>query len=119
MLQLEVHYRTQCVEVALSEDVDIVTAPLARSRWSALLEEKPSALLLDLSHVSFVDLEGARFLLWSYQEAARQSCPCAMVTNGSRRVHRLLARLGVEHLLPLYVTHGSALAELCVEGLSS
>jgi anti-anti-sigma factor len=78
--------------VRLLGDLDITSADAAR-RALDLLDAGIQQIVLDLSHITFCDAAGVRFLLTA-QEQARTTGRDLLVRHASRPVRRVLALTG-------------------------
>lgn len=80
------------VTVQLLGELDIVSAGAAR-RALEQLDAGIQQIVLDLSHITFCDAAGVRFLLTA-QEQARTTGSDLVVRHASRAVRRVLALTG-------------------------
>jgi anti-sigma B factor antagonist len=93
--------------VSVSGEIDLVTAPALEQAIGAVLEEGPSALVIDLSEVEFLGSVGLKILVATYEKLA-DSAQFGVVARGpatSRPIHLT----GLDKTFPLYATLDDAL----------
>lgn len=86
--------------IAISGELDPVTAPLLRERGMSLLAEDFPHLLLDMSEVDFCDSSGLSVViaLWNQAQAGGGSLALAAVPD---RLSRLLRMTAMDTLIPV------------------
>ena len=93
--------------VRLHGELDLATAPSLADVVDAALEDRPPALALDLSQLTFVDSTGINVLVDAHRRAERDGCP--FVLRAPRRaVLRALRLTGVDRVVPIEVENPSA-----------
>ena len=90
------------VIVAVPAVIDLVNADVVYAVLSGAVASDAPVIVADLSATAFCDAAGAhRLLMAGYQAAARGGRLRLVIPPGAL-VGRMLALLGVEHLLPVY-----------------
>ena len=76
-------WRDRSVVLAVSGEIDMVTAPRLQKEMSAALEQQPDRLVVDLTEVGFFDSAGLSALVAAYQQAGKQSSVRVVASNGA------------------------------------
>ncbi|WP_165913138.1 STAS domain-containing protein [Tamaricihabitans halophyticus] len=97
--------------MTVSGEVDLTSELELRSQIDAALAERPIAMVIDLSLVSFLASCGLTALLQAKQQAHEQETRIAIVAN-DRRVVRPLEATGVDQLLSVYSSRADALRDI-------
>lgn len=99
------------VVVVVSGEVDMNTSPEVRSVLNPLFAEKPRALVVDLSEVSYMDSSGIATMVEGLQWSHRNQIPFRLsgMTAAVRDVFEM-ARL--ESLFDIYESREAALKDL-------
>jgi len=100
------------VELWMSGELDFSQIQRVRAYWTKVQAFAPTAILLDLSAIRFIDGAGIRALVGCVRDAARLSQGFAIMTGGNALLPHLLERLDGRHSLPLYPTRTEALYTL-------
>jgi anti-sigma B factor antagonist len=87
--------------VAVSGEVDALTAPRLGELLHHRLLARPARLVVDLSAVSFLSVAGLTVLLRCTIEASARNVELYMVASQNRMVQRILEVTGVDRELPL------------------
>lgn len=85
--------------IYLSEDVDDYQISLIKDECIRLIDHlHPNKVVLDFSHVSFVDSTGIGFVLGRYKQCSANKCE--LVLRGLNQHHRVIfAMSGLFHLI--------------------
>ncbi|HEV2890660.1 MAG TPA: STAS domain-containing protein [Frankiaceae bacterium] len=103
-----------CV-VRCAGDLDLAAVDTFTSAVDTALADRPTGLVLDLSHVGFCDTVGLRILLSAAARARRQGCSIALASV-RRPVAELLARVCADRALPAYPDVADAIEGLMFSG---
>lgn len=93
--------------IAVSGDLDILTAPELTKAIQVATREEPVALIVDLSRVTFLGVAGMNLLITAHRNAA-PSTRFGVVADGPI-TYRPLKLLGIDAILALYRTLVDAL----------
>ncbi len=86
---------------ALEGELDLHTAPLARSRLDAWLEETGALrLILDLTQVSFLDSSGIGVILGRYRKLQERGGRVEILAPGGA-VKKVLEMAGIAGIIPI------------------
>ena len=91
--------------VRVRGEVDLFTAPVLRGELDHQLNLQPSALIIDLSRVTYFGAIGIEVLIDAYLRACKTETLLRLVDN-TRAVARTVKILQLDHLFPIY--HGLA-----------
>lgn len=96
--------------VEVSGEVDLHTAPQLRAALSAAVEQAtaPAAVVVDLTHVSFIDSTGLGELVAAHKACQAQGSAVHLVA-GHDRVRRLLTLTGLDSVLSVHPDRAAAL----------
>ncbi len=111
LMALETYRRGRAVVIAVSGEVDVLTAPeLRRALDDALrtVSTEPGAVVVDLEHVSFLASRGLSTLVDAHREAAA-GIPLRVVVDHARPVIRPIQLSGLDAVLTLFDTVDDAL----------
>ncbi|MBY8851635.1 STAS domain-containing protein [Saccharothrix longispora] len=97
--------------LAVSGDLDAETCRPVASEVDAVLDARPTAVVLDLRAVGFLGSAGIALLVNAHHRAGRLGVPFAVVAD-TRCVLRPLRMSQVDAALPLYATVDEAAAAL-------
>ena len=92
--------------LTVAGDVDMMTAPQLQVRVDAVLSPRPSALVIDLSHVAFLGSAGIGVLVQVHNNDRDMSF--AVVARGPA-TSRPLHLLGLDKLFPIYPSVADAI----------
>lgn len=106
-LQLELRSEGESVRVVVTGELDLATAPWLQARLDQVWARR-LPVLLDVSGLAFVDLDGLRLLLAACRVAMSDG-RSVLLTRGSEAVERLIDLTGVRSRLS-FVQGGSSLA---------
>ena len=96
--ELKDHAEQERHVVMLGGELDIASAPMLEAKVRELCAGGASAIVVDLSGLSFIDSTGLRMLLSAQSLCHEQACDFALVP-GQKNVQRLFALTGLlEHL---------------------
>lgn len=96
------------VIVTLPASIDVTNARQIRDRVAAAIASAAPLIIADLSATVFCDAVGADWLhMIGYHSAARSGQLRLVIPPGAL-MRRMLALLGIDHLLPVYATIGEA-----------
>ena len=102
LLQAGFHVETDggdgTVVVRLRGELDMATAPGLTRALTTALDERPPALVLDLSELNFVDSTGIRVLITACRRAGSEGCSF-VVRSPRRPVLKALRLTGVDRLM--------------------
>ncbi len=115
LLDLAVYRADGVTVVAVIGEVDLLTAPLLTSRVNEELVQRPRALVLDLSGVSFLGSSGLAALVQTRDRAGEQAVPLRLVSN-SQAVIRPLVATGLEAIFEIVTDRDAALEGLGLSG---
>ena len=101
--------------VALDGEIDIRVSPRLRSRLVALTRAGKTAIVVDLSHVSFIDASLLDVLVVMHVRLLRRGGSLAIVCDRSE-VYRLLELTGLSETLDVFPTREEALAAVAEGG---
>lgn len=87
--------------VHLVGELDVATAPRARSRLSEVLNLGCGSVAVDLSALEFIDASGIRILREAHK-VARQQGRDLLLVGVAPRIQRLLEILGLSELIDRY-----------------
>jgi len=94
LLRIEVHQAATPTVVTLAGDLDIATAPAL----DRALDGVHDHVVVDLTHVSFLDARGLRVLLQGDDEARRRGHRL-WITRAREAVHRVFVLTGADRRL--------------------
>lgn len=97
------------VVLAVSGEVDMLTAPQLEEAIRTALTARPAALVIDLSKVEFLASAGMSVLVTAQAEAQPHT-RLAVVAEGAA-TSRPIKLMGIDALVPLYRDLDSALGE--------
>ncbi|MFI6515011.1 STAS domain-containing protein [Spirillospora sp. NPDC050679] len=86
--------------VEFPPEVDIANAPLIRSRLLHLLDERPPALVLDMSGTEFCDSSGIEAIFRAHVRASRAGLRLHLVLPPSGPARTACAITGVTRVVP-------------------
>ncbi len=108
LLDLAVYREDGVTVVAVIGEVDMLTSPLLTSRVDEELAQRPEALVLDLSEVSFLGSSGLAALVQIRDRAGEQGVPLRLASN-SQAVIRPLVATGLEAMFDIVADRDAAL----------
>jgi anti-anti-sigma factor len=85
--------------LALRGELDLLSSPTLEATLRELCENETSALVLDLSGITFIDAAGLRSVLLANDLCKRHGCSCSVVP-APRHVQTLFEVTGVIDVLP-------------------
>lgn len=94
--------------LALSGIVDMAAAPMVADHVKAVLRERPSMLIVDLTEVTFLASAGMSVLMEAHYRCGELGLTFRVVARGSVTL-RPMHLLGIDNLLHLYPTVDDAL----------
>ena len=95
--------------IELATRIDNVTSPLLEAQINTVLDTAPSALILDLTNVTFVSSIGLRVLLTTAKSCRKQNVQLAL-HSVSPQIVELLSLSGLSSFFPVYPTRETALS---------
>lgn len=95
--------------LAVAGEVDLATAPALENAIEAVLGQRPAALIIDLSAVSFLASAGMATLVAAHQRAG-EATRIAVVADGPA-TSRQLKMTSLDQVFSLFATLDEALAE--------
>lgn len=101
-------WQGRAVVLAVSGEVDMVTAPRFQKELFAALEAKPDTLVADLTDVGFFDSAGLSALVAAYQRAGKQVHVRVVAASGA--TVRPLRVTALDRKIPVYGSREDALA---------
>ncbi len=101
--------RDGTVVLAVSGDVDLYVAGELKGLLAHAVDDGASTLVIDLSHVTFVDSMGLGVLLGAMQRLRAEGGELHLVVPGPE-LRRILEITRIDRLLPLHETVPDALA---------
>ena len=81
LIATSVQHRDGVVVLAVEGEIDIATAPVLDAAVAEALAEKPAALVIDLSAVTFLASAGVRILVQTAEQLSGRAC-FAVVASG-------------------------------------
>jgi anti-sigma B factor antagonist len=96
------------VVVSVRGDIDALTAPRLTAEILDVLPERPSAVIVDLSEVTFLASSGVTVLVATHEQISKNA-QFGVVADGPN-TSRPLKIMGIDAFLPLYSTLPDALA---------
>jgi len=100
----------RAVVVAVSGDLDMLSAPLLDDAIYAAASKEPAAMIVDLTKVEFLATAGMNLLLAAHREIVR-SARFGVVADSSPATSRPLKLTGIDNEVALYQTIDDALDE--------
>jgi anti-anti-sigma factor len=85
--------------LALSGELDMASAPTLQAKVAELCADRPQAIVIDLSELTFLDSTGLRTILSAQSMCAAQACDFSLVP-GRENIQRLFALTGLLERLP-------------------
>lgn len=105
-----VDWRGDVVVVTVSGELDLVTAPQLSESMELVREKSPAAVVVDLTHVSFLASAGMSLLASTHQQL-NGSAEFAVVADGPS-TGRPLSLVGLNEVFGIYASVDEALAAL-------
>jgi anti-sigma B factor antagonist len=106
-------YQTgEAVVLAVSGEVDMLSAPQLAEAIHTALEARPAALIVDLSKVEFLASAGMTVLVSAHAEAPPTQF--VVVADGAA-TSRPIKLMGIDRVMPLYSTVDNALSGIAGE----
>ncbi|HMJ35238.1 MAG TPA: STAS domain-containing protein [Baekduia sp.] len=96
----------ETVTVALAGELDLASAPLLGDHLTAVREERPGTLMLDLGEVTFMDSSGVVLLLSASRHCERDGVTL-VISHVPPAARRVLEVCGVVAALPLAESEAS------------
>ncbi len=111
ILDLTVHHPGEgTAVVAVTGDLDLHTAPILQARALSVVGEEVPHLVLDLTHVDYVDSTGLSTLI-TLLYATQEVGGWLRLAEIPGRLMRMVTLTGISQLLPVYDTVADALAD--------
>ncbi|HEX9774310.1 MAG TPA: STAS domain-containing protein [Actinomycetota bacterium] len=95
--------------VGVAGELDLLTAPSLRTRLIEAIDQGDVRLVLDLSHVSFLDSSGLGALIAGYKRVRERGGRLVLVAT-SRAVLNVLSLTGLDGVFQVFPTVDEALA---------
>jgi anti-sigma B factor antagonist len=111
--QVQQHEADGAVVIAVSGDVDMVTAPRLAEAIDAAIATRPAALIVDLSKVQFLASAGMTVLVTAQAQVVPPT-RFAVVADGPA-TSRPIKLMGIDSTFALYRTRDTALAGIADE----
>lgn len=105
---IEHHHIGQITVVAVTGSVDMLTAPILQAGIRSAAEDKPAAIVIDLSDVDFLASAGMGVLAAAHDQLA-PDIRCVLVADGPA-TSRPLQLVGIAELVEIFATLDHALA---------
>lgn len=105
------HEVDQLVVVAVTGEVDAVTAPALSAAIGEVIAGSPAGLIVDLSDVDFLASAGLGVLIATHDQLAGTATQFGVVADGPM-TRRPITVLGLDTVITLYRTVKDALAEM-------
>lgn len=103
LLSLELTYPAQGTAVLnVSGEVDMCSSPRLRELVQCRLRSELRVLVVDLSQVNFLSIDGAQLLAYAASFARHHDTELRIVPGDSRAVRRVLLATGLDNELPLH-----------------
>jgi anti-anti-sigma factor len=106
-------YRPGFLVLTLAGEIDALTLPILERELGAA---PPGTTVVDLTHVAFVGLAGARALAAAAERAGSEGRRFGVVASG-RTLARLFRITGLAAVVPMFASLSDALRELLSAGL--
>jgi anti-sigma B factor antagonist len=103
------HWVERVVVVAVSGELDLITAPDLLDAVYAAVRKEPAAMIVDLTRVTFLASAGINVLVAAHREVGR-SARFGVVADGPA-TSRPMKLLGIDEIVPLYPTLTDAMAD--------
>ncbi|HVW44550.1 MAG TPA: STAS domain-containing protein [Amycolatopsis sp.] len=110
------HHHAGITQVFIVGEIDLATVREWRDTLGGQPEQDVTALIVDLSRVSFCSVRGMR-LLCGLQDRAGQAGVPVEVVDGGHAVRRCMCACGVRDLFSVHRDHTTALAALGAGGV--
>lgn len=107
-VRVSVEKHGQAVVLAVSGDIDMVTAPEFEKHLLSALRERPGTLVVDLGGVDFLGSAGLTALVAAHQEAGERTR--LRVVAESSATARPLQLTGLDQEIPVFATRDEALS---------
>jgi anti-sigma B factor antagonist len=107
-VHVSVEKHGQAVVLAVSGDIDMVTAPEFEKHLLSALRERPGTLVVDLGGVDFLGSAGLTALVAAHQEAGEWTR--LRVVAESSATARPLQLTGLDQEIPVFATRDEALS---------
>lgn len=107
-VRVTVEKHAQVAVLAVSGDIDMVTAPEFEKHLLAALQERPGALVVDLGGVDFLGSAGLTALVAAHQVAGEHTK--LRVVAASSTTARPLQLTGLDQEIPVFATRDEALS---------
>ena len=108
LIAISVQHRDGVVVLAVEGEIDIATAPVLDAAVADALAEKPAALVIDLSGVTFLASAGVRILVQTAEQLSGRAC-FAVVASGAATT-RPIQLMRLDSMFALHETLDAALA---------
>jgi anti-sigma B factor antagonist len=108
MVTVAVEQQGRAAVLAVSGDIDMVTAPEFQRALIVALRDRPELLVVDLSAVDFLGSAGLTALVAAHQEAGPHTALRVVATNSTTA--RPLQLTGLDQEIPVCATRDQALA---------
>jgi anti-sigma B factor antagonist len=109
-ISTSVAHREGVAVVSIGGEIDLSTAPVFEAAIAEALEEEPTALVIELSGVSFMGSVGLRILA-ATQDKTGKTSPVAVVADNPA-ASRPIQLTGLDNVVSLYPTLDEALSAL-------
>lgn len=93
----------------ITGEIDLATSPSLRERLRDVLDQSPTAVVVDLDEVPFLDSTGLGVLIAAYKRAAAVDVPLCLA-RPQRIVANALALVRIDTVIPVYATVQEAIA---------
>ncbi len=102
-------WHDQTAVLAVSGEIDMVTAPQLQNELSRALEKEPATLVVDLTEVGFFASAGLSALVAAYQQAREHTA--VRVVAATSATTRPLQVTALDRKIPVYASLEQALTE--------
>jgi anti-anti-sigma factor len=106
-VKVAVERHGQAAVLAVSGDIDMVTAPGFEEALMSALHDRPQTLVVDLGGVDFLGSAGLTALVAAHQAAGAHTA--LRVVAGNTSTARPLQLTGLDQEIPVYATRSEAL----------
>lgn len=106
--RVDVESQGKTVVLAVTGELDMLTAPRLEEATHQTLENSPQALILDLTNVTFLSSAGISVLVSAHKHAGDRTD--ILIVASETATLRPLQLMGLDHDLTLYDTRDEALA---------
>jgi anti-sigma B factor antagonist len=96
-------------EVRVAGEIDMLTAPRLRANLDTAMGHEPSRIIVDLTHVSFIDSSGLHVLIGTFHRVGPEAFG---VVTRHPNVLRVFSISGIDAMIPVFESIEAATANL-------